>query len=218
MTIRRDFNLFQKNNIMTRTHGGGVDTQKISFELFMGKKMEVNADAKKRIARKALEYISPGDTILLDTGTTVFHLTNFLNNIEDLTVVTPSLAVASNLFWNKSAKLIVLGGYVKSWSPDLIGTLTEQNVSNLNFKTAFLGADGIHPEEGFFCDDLNSSNVVKAIIKSSQKVVVMADSSKIGNKSLIKYGDFKDVDLLITDNNEPDKVKQIKNRVKTVLA
>jgi DeoR/GlpR family transcriptional regulator of sugar metabolism len=154
----------------------------------------------------------------MDTGTTVFLIAEHLADIPDLTVATPSLAVASSLFWKRSARLIVLGGYIKPWSPDLVGTLTEANVRTLHFRKAFLGADGVDRESGFFCNDLASANVVREIIKASDTVHVLADSSKIGVKSLIQYAGFGDVDVLITDGREPDKVRAMQKRVKTVVA
>jgi len=217
MTIRRDLSLLEERGLLTRTHGGGVDSQRVSFELFMGERLTHNGEAKKAIARRAAAFVGRGDTIILDTGTTVFMLADLLDGIADLTVATPSLAIASGLFWRKSARLIVLGGYVKPWSPDLVGSLTEENVAKLHFRKAFLGADGIDPEAGFFCNDLGSANVVQAIIKASDEVVVMADSSKIGVKSLIKYADFGDVDMLITDGRDSAKLRAVEKKVKTVV-
>jgi DeoR/GlpR family transcriptional regulator of sugar metabolism len=217
MTIRRDLGMMEGRGLLTRTHGGGVDSQKLSFEMFMGERLRLNGEAKKTIARKAASFVSAGDTIILDTGTTVFMMADYLDEIADLTVATPSLAIATGLFWRKSARLIVLGGYVKSWSPDLVGSLTEENIAKLHFRKAFLGADGIDPDAGFFCNDLGSANVVKAIIRASDEVYVMADSSKIGVKSLIKYADFADVDMLITDGGDAEKVKTAEKRVKTVV-
>jgi DeoR/GlpR family transcriptional regulator of sugar metabolism len=217
MTIRRDLALLEERGLLTRTHGGGVDSQKVTFELFMGERLRHESDAKKAIARRAALLVSPGDTIILDTGTTVFMLADHLDDVADLTVATPSLAVASSLFWRKSARLIVLGGYVKSWSPDLVGSLTEENIAKLHFRKAFLGADGIDPDVGFFCNDLGSANVVKQIIAASDEVFVMADSSKIGVKSLIKYADFDDVNLLITDARDSAKLRLVEKKVKTVV-
>lgn len=218
MTIRRDLTLLENRGLLTRTHGGGVDSQKVTFELFMGERLKHNGDAKRAIARAAATHVSAGDTIILDTGTSVFMLTDFLDDIADLTVATPSLAVASNLFWRKSARLIVLGGYVKPWSPDLVGTLTEGNVKSLHFRKAFLGADGVDPESGFFCNDLGSANVVKEIIRASDEVIVLADSTKIGVKSLIKCADFSDVDLLITDSCDPARTSLLDGKVRVETA
>jgi len=218
MTIRRDLALLERHSLLTRTHGGGVSSQRVSFDLFLGDKMKQNASAKEAIARAAARLVEPGDTIVMDTGTTVFLVAEHLAAIPDLTVATPSLAVASSLFWKKSARLIVLGGYIKPWSPDLIGSLTESNVRTLHFRKAFLGADGVDPASGFFCNDLASANVVREIIKASDTVYVLADSSKIGVKSLIPYAGFADIDMLITDNRDPDKVRAMQKKLKTVVA
>jgi DeoR/GlpR family transcriptional regulator of sugar metabolism len=216
MTIRRDLALLEKNGSITRTHGGGIDTQKISFDFLMGEKAGINVDAKKAIAAKAAAFIRNGDTVILDTGSTVLQLSNELGGFDDLTVVTPSLAVAANLFRSKTVKLIILGGYVKPQSPDLVGVLTEKNIRELHFKTAFLGADGIDPAEGFFCSDINYGNVVREMIKASEQVIVLADASKIGKKALTRYGDFSDVDLLITDLDDADTLASLRKKVKTV--
>lgn len=218
MTVRRDFKLLEQYDLLTRTHGGGMQTPRVSMDLFFGEKMKHRFDQKLAVARRAAEEIEPGDTVVMDTGTTVFQLSDMLTDIPDVTVATPSLAVASNLFWQRACKLIVLGGCVRPWSPDLIGSLTEENTRKLHFRKAFLGADGIDPNEGFFCGDLNSANVVKEIIRASDTVYVLADCSKIGSRSLIKYADFNEIDVLITDGSNPNACALVSDRLSTIVA
>jgi DeoR/GlpR family transcriptional regulator of sugar metabolism len=216
MTIRRDFRLLEERNVLTRTHGGSVAAHQISFDSFLGERARRHLEQKRAIASRAARLIELGDTIILDTGSTVFQLAHLLDGVANLTVATPSLAVASALFFSASAKLIVLGGYAKQWSPDLVGWLTEENIRNLHFRKAFLGADGIDANSGFFCNDLGSANVVKQIIRSSDTVYVLADSSKIGTRSLIRYAGFDAVDTLITNATDDSGLKELAKRVKTV--
>jgi DeoR/GlpR family transcriptional regulator of sugar metabolism len=217
MTIRRDLDYLEQNNKLTRTHGGGITTNRFSFDLFMEDKLNLNRDAKMAIARKAVELIIPHTMILLDVGTTILHMADYIKEIEGLTVATTSLAVASKLFLNQTARLIMVGGYIKAWSPELFGFLTEQNIRGLHFDTVFLGANGIHPQEGLFCSDINAYNVIQEMKTSGDQVIVLADSSKFGKKSLMKYGDFTDIDLLITDNMHPELLEGIKDKVETIV-
>jgi DeoR/GlpR family transcriptional regulator of sugar metabolism len=216
MTIRRDLDFLEKNNQLTRTHGGGIRTSRVSFDLFMEDKLNLNRDAKKAIASRAVEFIKPHNMILLDVGTTILQMADYIKDIEGLTIATTSLAVASKLFLNQTARLIMVGGYIKAWSPELFGFLTEQNIRELHFDIVFLGANGIHPQEGLFCSDINAYNVIQEMIKSGDKVIVLADSSKVGKKSLMKYGDFGDIDILITDSRQPQLLEAMKDKVETI--
>ncbi|MBD3240063.1 MAG: DeoR family transcriptional regulator [Chitinivibrionales bacterium] len=218
MTIRRDFRALEQRHRLTRTHGGGVETAHLSFDLFLGEKMGVRREQKIAIARRAAQQIEPGDCIMLDTGTTVFHLANYIDDIPDITVATPSLAVASNLFWKRTVRLIVLGGAAKPWSPDLVGTLTRENIRHLHFRKAFLGADGIDPAAGLFCNDLESANVIAEILNASDQVYVLADSSKLGARSLIKYADFNDIDAVITDTDNPVHAERLCQHIRVIQA
>ncbi len=217
MTIRRDLDYLEQNNKLTRTHGGGIRTNSFSFDLFMEDKLNLNRDAKNAIARKAVEFIKPHNMILLDVGTTILQMADYIKEIEGLTIATTSLAVASKLFLSQIAQLIMVGGYIKAWSPELFGFLTEQNIRGLHFDIVFLGANGIHPQEGLFCSDINAYNVIQEMITSGDQVIVLADSSKIGKKSLMKYGDFSDIDILITDSSHPELLESIKDKIETIV-
>lgn len=200
MTIRRDFRVLERAGLITTSHGAGVSSKRLFLDMFSTQHSERGADAKKAIAAKAAEYTAPGDIMILDTGSTVFELSGHLRDAKGLTVATPSLLTALNLFASNAVKVILLGGYVRPWSPDLFGSMTERNIAELHFHKAFIGADGIDPEEGFFCADMNSANIVRRIIESSDQVFVLADSSKIGRKALVRYAGFEQVDRLITDD------------------
>ena len=97
MTIRRDLDHLERNGVVRRTHGGALAAERMVFEFDFQARRRANRRAKQAIARRARKLIQPGQRLIIDTGTTSLELAILLRNAEDLTVITPSLAVASQL-------------------------------------------------------------------------------------------------------------------------
>ncbi|OHB56894.1 MAG: hypothetical protein A2Y12_03055 [Planctomycetes bacterium GWF2_42_9] len=201
MTIHRDLNKLQNQGHITRTHGGVVPAEKMEFEFDFKSRRSTNQKAKKAIAKKALELIRPGSKILLDTGTTTLELAYLLKNFSDLTVITPSLAVASVLQFSSGVQTVLLGGILMKGSPDLTGVVTEKVLDMFMVDMAFEGADGIGLNGELFNSDMRIAKVDQKIRRRAQKTYILADSSKIGRTDLASNGMLSEAQALITDSN-----------------
>ena len=205
MTIRRDLNWLESRGQVRRTHGGAVATGRMVFEFDFSARRQAHHSAKQAIAAEAAKRVSPGDRLILDAGTTTLELAHCLKDFEDLTVITPSLAVASELQYSPGVQTVLLGGVIRRESPDLTGMVTEAVLEMFMADIAFQGADGIGPDGAMYTSDMRVATVDRKIRTRAQQTYVLADSSKIGRTALTRHGLVQEVDALITDGGVTDE-------------
>ncbi|HEY1110823.1 MAG TPA: aminotransferase class III-fold pyridoxal phosphate-dependent enzyme, partial [Opitutaceae bacterium] len=139
----------------------------------------------------------------LDTGTTTLELAALLKDGERLPVITPSLAVASELQHAAGVEVILLGGVIRRGSPDLTGPVTEHCLELFAADLAFQGADAIGLDGAIFNSDLRLARVDQLMRKIAKQSCVLCDASKIGHTALARSGTLADVDYFITDKAAP---------------
>ena len=200
MTIHRDLNTLQGQRHITRTHGGVLPAERMEFEFDFAARRSANQKAKKTIAKRAAELIEPGSKIILDTGTTTLELAYLLKDFNDLTVITPSLAVASVLQFSAGVQTVLLGGIIRKGSPELTGVVTEKVLDMFMVDIAFQGADGIGLNGELFNDDMRMAKVDQKIRRRARKTYILSDSSKIGQTDLASNGMLSEAEALITDS------------------
>jgi len=200
VTIRKDLSFLEKKGLLFRTHGGASKQSLYAFERNIGEKEEIQVDQKKTIAEKSLQFINNRDYIILGSGTTILYLARLLEGFEKLTVVTSSLFVSVELCNYPNITTIQLGGNVRKSSNSVIGSTAEQMISEYSCNKVFLGVDGIDLNFGLTTSNALEAQLNKAMIKASEKVIVLADSSKIGKRSFGKIADIQEVDVLVTDS------------------
>ena len=199
MTVRRDLDKLEQAGRVRRTHGGAMPAERMVFEFDFVNRRQANRRAKRAIAREAVKLVQPGHRIVLDAGTTTLEVAYLLREHEDLTVVTPSLAVASQLQFSEGIQLVLLGGVVRKGSPDLTGSVTEAVLDMFAVDIAFQGADGIDVDGAVYTNDMRMSRVDEKIRKRAEDCYILADSSKIGKTALARCGFVQQVHGLITD-------------------
>jgi len=203
MTLRRDLDRLERDGHVRRTHGGAVPAERLGFEFDFVARRQSNQRAKRAIAAEAFALVKPGDRLLLDAGTTTLELACLLRGIPDLTVVTPSLAVASELQFSDCVKTILLGGVLRRGSPDLTGEVTEAVLDMLAVDIAFQGADGIGLDGTLYTADLGVARVDQKIRRRAGRTYVLADSSKVGRTALACHGKLQEMAGWITDGAIP---------------
>jgi DeoR/GlpR family transcriptional regulator of sugar metabolism len=200
MTIHRDLNKLQGQGHIIRTHGGVLPAERMEFEFDFTARRCANQKAKKAIAKRAVELIRPGNKIILDTGTTTLELAYLLKDFEDLTVITPSLAVASVLQFSQGIQTVLLGGIIRKGSPDITGVITEKVLDMFMVDMAFQGADGIGLNGELFNADMRIAKVDQKIRCRAKRTYILSDSSKIGQTDLASNRVLSEVEALITDS------------------
>jgi len=201
VTLRRDLANLESEGLCLRKRGGAVKTfASVSTELPYEIKRNQRNEEKKRIGKAASKLVTDGATIILDSGSTTYALSTFLNTVSRLTVVTNDLQIALKLANFSNIQTICTGGSVRSNVFSLQGNEVVRFIEDLKVDMAFLGADAID-------SDLVIGNVLydevaikKAMIKAARKRVLLADSSKFYRSGFMKVCDLRDLDLLISDS------------------
>lgn len=180
-TIRRDLNTLSADGLLRRVRGGGsVEPDRVPFSEIQ----RVRSAEKESVARRAASLVSDGDVVLIDIGTTTALLARHLRG-RHLTVVTSSLAVIDQLRDDDDVELIVLGGAVRKNYNSMVGVLTEQALAQIRASICFLGTSGVRPDGTILDTTGMEVPVKKAMIESSNRTVVLADSSKFPGVGLL---------------------------------
>lgn len=196
-TIRRDLEQLEGDGAAKRTHGGVFYTGPKPKLQHFDKIQSRNFIEKQEIAKFAATLIEEGDTILLDGGSTTYELARLIVG-RSLQVITNSLPVANLFMGSETADLIMIGGYVHSKSGVALGPYASEMLRDLNCRQAFLSVAGIH-QEGLFNSNLLLVETERTMMNSADQVYILADSSKLGRKSLSKLCDLSEAQNIIVD-------------------
>lgn len=228
VTIRRDLEELEGRGVLLRTYGGAVkkEENEIGSEFLFGEKKLRNLEAKRSIAEAAMDFVKPGETVFLDSGTTTLEIARFIREKNiDVTVVSNSLPLVIELIHSEKANIFLLGGFLRRKLFDFYGPFLKDEISNLSINKAFLGVDAISGKFGLTTTDSSTGQIEEAVIANSCEIVVVADSSKIGKVALIPYGKSCARNLpctLITDTGadeaELKEIEKLGFAVKTVAA
>jgi len=200
-TVRRDLSTLERLGLVRRVHGGVVPPSSLSLiESGLGERDHVNIEAKQRIAGAALDRLPPaGGTILLDAGSTTVRLAALLPPDRELTIVTHAVPIAARLAGQPHLDLRLLPGRVRSTTQAAVGADTVEALSHLRVDVAFLGTNGISADHGLTTPDPDEAAVKRAIVGCGHLVVALADASKFGVETAVRFASPAEVDVVITD-------------------
>lgn len=199
VTIRQDLEELEKMGYIEREHGGALLKDVSSFAR-TGQLLNQKNIEEREIAKKAINFINEGDCIILDSGSTTTEIAKLLVSFKNLTIITNALNIALILGENPNISLIVTGGEFKAPTLSLTGEMAAQPFNNLHANKLFLATAGISAKMQLTYPSLSDLVVKSAMIKSSDEVFLVADSSKIGNTSFASLGSISLIKALITDN------------------
>ncbi len=207
-TIRRDLQELEDEHLLERTHGGAILLEKGKTEPSYQEKVSVQELEKAAIAEAAVPFIRPGETILLDAGTTTTHLAKGLCDHSHLTVVTNSYHIASLLSDKGEMDVILIGGMVKFSTLAAVGPYAESMLKQLNVDKLFLGANGVDRTRGVTTPDPLEAKTKQDMIRSAREVFLLADSSKLGRTAFAHVCSLETIDNLITDRGIDDRIQE----------
>lgn len=201
-TIRRDLLDMEKAGHVRRVHGGAVAAEGRLSEPLFDDKTAIAADEKRRIAEAALQFIKPRDTIFLDGGSTILALAARLASMADITVVTNSLRVVTALSGG-GPPVILVGGEFRRLSQTFVGPLSGAVLDKLRVDTAFMGTIGLSAAAGMTTTDPREAHTKELVMGHAGRIILLADSSKIGKVSFVRFGREDALDVLVTDRGAP---------------
>ena len=205
-TVRRDLSALERMGLVRRVHGGAVPADTLAvIESGLGERDQANTAQKERIARAALELLPPaGSTVLLDAGSTTNRFASLLPRDLRLIVVTHAVPVAARLAGNPQIELHLLPGRVRTTTQAAVGVDTVAALQHLRADVVFLGTNALTLAHGLSTPDRDEAATKRAMVASARQVVVLADASKIGVESSLRFATLDEVDVLVTDDGVAD--------------
>ncbi|MER6012245.1 DeoR/GlpR family DNA-binding transcription regulator [Streptomyces bluensis] len=204
-TIRRDFDQLAEQQMLVRTRGGAV-VHGVSYELPLRYKTARHASEKQRIAKAVAGLVSPGEAVGLTGGTTTTEVARALAVRADLasgspalTIVTNALNIASELAVRPQFKIVLTGGVARPSSYELIGPLADGVLSQITMDVAVLGVVAFDVAHGAAAHDESEAAINRLLCERAARVVVAADSSKLGQRAFAWICATEAVDTLVTD-------------------
>jgi DeoR family transcriptional regulator, aga operon transcriptional repressor len=206
VTIRKDLKYLEKKNVLIRSRGGAMKRSIVNIDLSIYDRRRQNIKLKESIGAAAANLIMNGETILLDTGTTVMELAKQLPKKIDITVITNSVDITFRLADYPNIRVIMPGGILRRNSLALVGEQAAESLRGFYCDKYFLSADGIDVERGMMTTNIEEASLARINIRNSRKVIALIDSSKFLSKGITTIASLTEVDTLITDNGIPDNI------------
>jgi DeoR family transcriptional regulator of aga operon len=217
-TVRRDLDGLADERLLHRTHGGAVANSTV-YDLPLRYKTARHAEQKIRIAQSAAELIPIGSVVGLNGGTTTTEVGRALATRADLhseegavsiTVVTNALNIANELAVRRHVKIVVVGGVPRSQSYELVGPLAIPVLNQLTLDFAILGVDAFDMTRGACAHNEEEAEINARIAARALRVLVVADSTKLGRSAFAQIRGPSEVDILVTDSDaDPGLVKEL---------
>ncbi len=210
MTIRRDLLQLEQAGKIIRVRGGAMsvkEVQKVSGEPY-AKKTAIHTDEKIKIAQKAASLIDEDCSLFIDGGTTAMYLAKEMRDVR-MNVFTNGLAVAIELSQKNNVTVSVLGGQVMKENLSTASPVAKSFFEDTNFELAIISASAFTVENGFSCGSQVEADLLRLVRQKAKTLYMMLDSSKIGKIMPYTFARLEDINVLITDDNFPAKLKEV---------
>ena len=207
-TVRRDLEKLEKDGFLKRTYGGAVINDSMNSELPLIIREVTNMEGKLAIGIKVSQYIKDGHTIMLDSSSTALQVAMRIKDKRNLTVITNSVKVVSELANAKDCEIISTGGNLRVNAMSFVGHMAENSVKNFNVDIAIICSKGIDMEKGISESNDMEAEVKKAMIKAADKTFLVGDYTKFNKVSFVKMLKIEDVDMIFTDKTLSNEWEQ----------
>ena len=203
VTIRKDLTDLEREKKLYRNHGKAILIDPYIDNRNVSEKEKLYVEEKRLIGMKAASLITPKDSILIASGTTMHALARSIVPVDELTVITASMEVSNILASEKNIYIIQLGGILRHSSLSVVGKYAENILADFSCSKLFIGVDGIDLDFGITTTNMMEASLNRVMMQTAQKTIVLADSSKFGRRGFSKIADMEDVDHIITDSHIP---------------
>lgn len=206
-TVRRDLDVLERAGLLRRVHGGALRADSVTaLESALKDRTLEHTEEKDLIAKEACQFLpQAGGAVILDAGSSTGLMATMLPSDLSLTVLTNSVPIAARLAGATNLALHVLPGRVRPTTQAAVGDEVVNALAVVRVDVAFMGTNGISLGHGLSTPDSSEAAAKRAMIASAHRVVVLADSSKFGEETTIRFADLDDVDVIVTDSGAPEE-------------
>ncbi len=204
-TIRRDLRELEEIGALHRTHGGAVSAQPNSFaedEYPIEMRQIHQPKEKDAICKVAASFIEMDDSIFVDNSSTCLNLVKHIPSTLRLTIITNSIKLLLEAARkpNPNQVIVCLGGLFHSANLSIFGSITQENANSYFPNKAFISCAGIHIPDGIFDSSLLEVDTKRKMIAHSQKIYLLADSSKLNKTGNVFLANFSTINTIVTDS------------------
>ena len=202
MTIRRDIARLERDGFLRRTYGGATAHLTRSLDVAFNARALSNAREKRLIALTAAGLIEDARLLYVGIGTTAEHFARYLPARSDLTVVTGSLPIAG-ILGTRPLSAVVLGGSVRRDELSCVGPVARSTMERYRFDLAVLGTAGLTARWGLTDLNAEEAEIHRVAIERSERLMVIADGSKLGLVTGSVVAPAQSIHTLVTDITAP---------------
>ncbi|MGJ8691651.1 MAG: DeoR/GlpR family DNA-binding transcription regulator [Thalassotalea sp.] len=206
-TIRRDLTKMAKRGAIIKIRGGAESTsnkrkniKSSAFEIDQTKR----TNTKKAIAKRAVELCSDGDSITINGGSSTYMMGEFLVN-KDVNVLTNSFVLANYLSENSDNQISLPGGEIYREQGIILSSYEKDSTEYYRSSMMFMGTPGIGKFGVMESDPLLILSEQK-LRKQADKLIILADSTKLAKRSNFIFCPLEEVDVLITDSKADKEI------------
>lgn len=208
-TIRRDLTVLSERGIVRKVHGGAVDFRTALESPLHDRRSAARAE-KLTIARRAARLFRPGDSILIDSGTTTGYFAQELGKSGRFTVITNSALIASELSNAPTpSDVYLLGGRYSGEGQHVLGSLVVEQVRTMHADHVVLTIGAMSPSGTAMDFNADEAYVARAMIASAREVTVLVDSSKLDRHALFQVCEAEQLHRLVTDSPLPEDLADV---------
>jgi DeoR family transcriptional regulator, fructose operon transcriptional repressor len=208
-TVRRDLIELERRGMLRRVHGGAASLARPATltlaEPEYSERVLEQSDAKRAIGAAAAALVLPGQTVVIDVGTTSLEVARALPPDLHATIATPSLLVAAELSTRPHVQVLMAGGRVRPGDLACSGAETVDFFRDLHAEIAFLGSGAVSPAVGLTDYNRDEVPTKRVIVANAKQVLVLADSSKFDRAAPYRVCDLSDVDGIVTEAPFPGR-------------
>ena len=202
VTARADLDALAEAGKLRRTHGGAVSLHKRLTVSTQDRRINVNVAAKQAIAQSAIELVSDGDTLLVDSGTTALEFVRLLDQRDGITVITADITIADYIDESMpSVDVVMLGGALRKGHRYLYGPLTMQALQMIHADLAIMCPGAFVTGCGFTTDFPQMAETKTAMIVAARKSVALMDASKVNGRGMYRFAELTDVNTIVMDRD-----------------
>lgn len=205
VTLRRDLEILESQNMIRRVRGGAVPNTTPPLETLFQEKLSSHTDKKREIAAVAASLVEDGQVVSLSAGTTTTYIARELMKKKELTIVTTAVNIAAELAGNDHITLVMIGGIVRKGSYASVGHIADEALSSMYTDWAFIGVDGVDLQGGFTTPNLLEGRTDSIMLRTATKGVIVADHSKFEKIAFSPVARVNEPYLFITDNGAPEE-------------
>lgn len=211
VTIRKDVKILESKGLLYKLHGSARPANPHVADLDVHVKDNINRDSKQLIAKHAVEMLEDNDSIIIASGSTIYTFAEEvkMRQWHHLNIVTPFLRLGVLLNELENVSVVQLGGTVHKKSLSVLGEEAARSLEDCICSKVFFGVDGVDLEHGITTSTIDEARLTRRMMRAASQTIILADSSKFGQRGFGRICSLEDIDVIITDDKISEQMVSI---------